>query len=127
MKFINHAIAAVAATCLALAAPASAQTAAANTIEAVNAAPQGADIAIRIDLKEPLAAAPTGFSVANPAKIAFDFPATANGLGKNSLTMNEGDLRSVNVVQAGARTRLVLNLVRNMNYKTRVEGKSLYV
>ena len=128
MKFITHAFAAIAAACLAFAGPAAAQTAAAtNAIEAVNAAPQGADIAVRIDLKEPLAAAPTGFAVANPAKIAFDFPSTANSLGKSSLTLNEGDLRTVNVVQVGDRTRVVLNLVRNMNYSTRVEGRSVYV
>jgi type IV pilus assembly protein PilQ len=127
MKFVNYAFAAVAAACLAFAGPIAAQTAATNAIEAVNAAPQGADIAVRIDLKEPLAAAPTGFAVANPAKIAFDFPSTANGIGKNSLTLNEGDLRTVNVVQVGDRTRVVLNLVRNMNYSTRVEGRSVYV
>lgn len=127
MKFMNYAIAAVAATCLALAGPLFAQTAAANSIEAINAAPQGADIAIRIDFKEPLVAPPTGFSVAKPAKIAFDFPSTANALGKNSLVLKEGDLQSVNVVEVGGRTRLVLNLTRSMNYTTRLDGKALYV
>jgi len=127
MKFINYAMAAVAATCLALAGPLSAQTAAVNSIEAINAALQGTDIAIRIDFKEPLAAPPTGFSVAKPAKIAFDFPSTANGLGKNSLALKEGDLQSVNVVEVGGRTRLVLNLTRGMNYTTRIDGKALYV
>ncbi len=127
MKFINYAMAAVTATCLALASPVLAQSVAANSIEAINAAPQGTDIAIRIDLKEPLATAPTGFSVAKPAKIAFDFPSTANGLGKNSLVFKEGDLQSVNVVEAGGRTRLVLNLTRSMKYTTRLDGKSLYV
>jgi type IV pilus assembly protein PilQ len=33
----------------------------------------------------------------------------------------------MNVVQAGERTRLVLNLIKNMNYTTRLDGKSLYV
>lgn len=127
MKFINYAMAALAATCLALAGPLSAQTVAANSIEAINAAPQGTDIAIRIDLKEPLATPPTGFSVAKPAKIAFDFPSTANGLGKNSLVLKEGDLQSVNVVEVGGRTRVVLNLTRSMNYTTRLDGKALYV
>ena len=127
MKFINYAMAAVTATCLALAGPSLAQTVSANSIEAINAAPQGTDIAVRIDLKEPLAAAPTGFSVAKPAKIAFDFPATVNGLGKNSLVLKEGDLQSVNVVEAGGRTRLVLNLTKSMNYTTRLDGKALYV
>lgn len=127
MKFINYAMAAVTATCLALAGPVLAQTVAANSIEAINAAPQGTDIAIRIDLKEPLATAPTGFSVAKPAKIAFDFPSTVNGLGKNTLVLKEGDLQSVNVVEAGGRTRLVLNLTRSMKYTTRLDGKALYV
>lgn len=70
---------------------------------------------------------PPGFSVANPAKIALDFQSTANGLGKNTQVFNQGGLRSMNVVQVGDRTRLVLNLVKNLNYKTRIDGKSLYV
>jgi type IV pilus assembly protein PilQ len=126
MKFINYALVA-ASTCLALVAPLRAQTALANTIEAVNVAKQGAEIAVKIDLKEALTTPPAGFSVANPAKVAFDFPATANGLGKTTQIVNEGDLRSFNVVQAGDRTRLVLNLTSSMNYKTRLDGKSLYV
>ena len=127
MKFIKYAMAAVTASCLALAGPISAQTATANSIEAINAAPQGAEIAIRIDFKEPLTAPPTGFSVAKPAKIAFDFPSISNALGKNSLVLKEGDLQSVNVVEAAGRTRLVLNLTRSMNYTTRLDGKTLYV
>lgn len=127
MKFIKHAFAALAAACLVLAGPVAAQGAATNAIEAINAGPQGADIVVRIDLKAPPSTAPTGFSVANPAKIALDFPSTANALGKNALTLNEGDLRSANVVQVGDRTRLVLNLVRSMNYSTRVEGNTVYV
>ena len=127
MKFIKYAMAAVTATCLALAGPLSAQTATANSIEAINAAPQGAEIAVRIDFKEPLTAPPTGFSVAKPAKIAFDFPSISNALGKSSLVLKEGDLQSVNVVEAAGRTRLVLNLTRSMNYTTRLDGKALYV
>jgi len=126
MKFINHAVVAVSA-CLALISPAGAQSQPTNAIEAVNVVTQGNEIAVKIDLKEPLSALPAGFSVANPSKIALDFPSTANALGKNSQVLNEGDLRSMNVVQVGDRTRLVLNLVRNMNYTTRLDGKSLYV
>lgn len=127
MKVIKYAMAALAATCLVLGGPVSAQTAGPNAIEAIVAAPQGDNVAVRIDLKEPLATPPAGFSVANPAKIAFDFPSTANALGKNSVTLKEGDLQSANVVQVGGRTRVVLNLTRNMNYTTRLDGKSLYV
>ncbi len=127
MKVIKYAMAALAATCLVLGGPVSAQTAGPNAIEAIVAAPQGDSVAVRIDLKEPLATPPTGFSVANPAKIALDFPSTGNALGKNSVTFKEGDLQSANIVQVGGRTRVVLNLIRNMNYTTRLDGKSLYV
>jgi len=124
MKIINALLAAAAS--LALLGPARAQEAA-NAIEAVNVARQGSDIAVRIDLKQPLATPPAGFSVANPARVALDFPATVNALGKNSQALNEGDLRSMNLVQVGDRTRVVLNLIRNMNYSTRLEGNSVYV
>ncbi|HSG21645.1 MAG TPA: type IV pilus secretin PilQ [Azonexus sp.] len=126
MKFINYSLV-VASACLSLISPLKAETLPANAIESINVAKQGNDIAVKIDLKEALASPPAGFSIANPAKIALDFPSTANGLGTNSQTVNEGDLRSLNVVQVGERTRLVLNLGRNMNYTTRLDGKSLYV
>ncbi len=126
MKLINYARAAVLA-CIALSPLAQAEPLPSNSIDAVNVAQQGNEVALRIDLKEPLASPPPGFSVANPAKIALDFQSTANGLGRNSQVFNQGDLRSMNVVQVGDRTRVVLNLVQNMNYKTRLDGKSLYV
>jgi type IV pilus assembly protein PilQ len=126
MKLITYAMA-TALACLALSAPAQAEAPPANTIEAVNVAQQGNEVALRIDLKEPLVSPPPGFSVANPAKIALDFQSTANGLGKTSQVFNQGDLRGMNVVQVGDRTRVVLNLVQSMNYKTRLDGKSLYV
>ena len=126
MKFVNYTLVVVSA-CLAFVTPLKAQTPPANTIEAINVAQQGNEIAVKIELKEALTSPPAGFSIANPAKIALDFPSTANGLGRNSQVVNEGDLRSLNVVQAGERTRLVLNLGRNMNYTTRVDGKVLYV
>lgn len=126
MKLITYAMA-VASACLVLSSSAQAEAPPANTIESVNVAQQGNEVALRIDLKEPLTSPPPGFSVANPAKIALDFQSTANGLGKTSQVFNQGDLRGMNVVQVGDRTRVVLNLIRNMNYKTRLDGKSLYV
>lgn len=126
MKY-SSCIKVVVSACLALALQVHAQTPVSNSIEAINVAQQGNDIAVKIDLKEALQSPPAGFSVANPARVAFDFPQTVNGLGKNGQIVNEGDLRGFNVVQAGERTRLVLNLTKNMNYSTRLDGKSLYV
>ncbi len=126
MKFVHHALLR-ALLGLLLVAMLPTRVLAANAIEAINVAQQGSDVTLRIDLKEALSTPPAGFAVASPAKIAFDFPSTVNGLGKTVQQVNEGDLRSLNVVEVSDRTRLVLNLLRTMNYKTRLEGKSLYV
>jgi type IV pilus assembly protein PilQ len=126
MKYINNTLMAVLLCCIGISSS-SAEVQPPNSIEAVSVARQGGDIAVKIDLKAALEKPPAGFSMSSPAKIALDFPSTSNGLGKNSQTLNEGDLASMNVVQAGERTRLVLNLIKNMNYTTRLDGKSLYV
>ncbi|MDO9600023.1 MAG: type IV pilus secretin PilQ [Azoarcus sp.] len=101
--------------------------AAGNQIEALEVAEQGGALFVRLTLKEALTAPPASFSVANPARIAFDFPATANALGRNVQTIEQGDLRSANIVQAGDRTRLVLNLIKMTPYDTRIEGRSVII
>ncbi|MGB4115334.1 MAG: type IV pilus secretin PilQ [Polaromonas sp.] len=106
-------------------APASAQTA--NTIQAVTGSVQGGTEVIRIDLAEPLTAVPAGFSIQTPARIALDFPGIGNSMGRNAVEMNLGNLRSANVVQAGERTRVVLNLKASTAYKAEIQGKSLFI
>ncbi len=104
-----------------------AQSQSGNQLEAINFSRQGNDVMVKLDLKEPLANVPPGFSVANPAKIALDLSGVTNATGKTTQVVNQGDLRSINIVQAGERTRLVLNLDRGMNFKTQLDGKALYV
>ncbi|HEX7972763.1 MAG TPA: type IV pilus secretin PilQ, partial [Thiobacillus sp.] len=58
---------------------------------------------------------------------ALDLPDTGNAMGRNTVDANLGPLSSVNVVQAGTRTRLVLNLNKPVEYDARIEGKSLLV
>ncbi|THF62969.1 type IV pilus secretin PilQ [Pseudothauera nasutitermitis] len=93
-----------------------------NRIESLEVAQQGGAVYVKLLMQEPLASVPASFSVANPARIAFDFPGTANALGRNAQTFNQGDLNSANIVQAGERTRLVLNLTRVTPYEARLEG-----
>lgn len=88
---------------------------------------QGERVEVKISLKQALTTPPAGFTTNNPPRIALDFPATANLLGKNTVEVGQGGLRSVNIVQAGNRTRLVMNLVKPVSYETRMEGKDLYV
>ena len=96
-------------------------------IEAVSGSVQGGSEVIRIDLSQALTAVPAGFSIQAPARIALDFPGVSNAMGRSTVEINQGNLRSVNVVQAGDRTRVVLNLRQPTAYKAQIQGKSLLV
>ena len=86
----------------------------------------GADV-VRIELSAPLAALPNGFAVQTPPRVALDLPGVANGVGRSVVDINQGNLRSVAIAQAGERTRLVLNLRQPANYRTELQGKVLVV
>jgi len=99
-----------------------------NSIEAISiAGQQGGNIIVKITLKQPLANPPAGFTINNPPRIAFDFPNTGNALGKNAQEVGDGDLRNMNIVQAGDRTRLVMNLSKPLGYDTKIDGKNVII
>ncbi len=98
-----------------------------NTIESITANQQGANVIVKILLKNPIVKPPIGFSITSPARIALDFAGTANGTGKTAQDIGLGDVRNVNVIQAGERSRLVFNLARPLNYATLVEGNAVMV
>ncbi len=98
-----------------------------NAIQDVTTAQQGGNLVVRVALKSAPAAVPASFSVAQPARIALDFMRTANESGKNLVESNQGDLRSVNLVTAGDRTRVVLNLKRSVSYNAVVEGSAVVI
>jgi type IV pilus assembly protein PilQ len=116
---------------LSASAPARAQTpaeqpaAARNAIESITSNQQGANVIVKIALKNAPEKPPIGFAITNPPRIALDFGATVNATGKNTQELNIGDLRSVNVVQAGERSRLVFNLKRSLNYATVIDGNAI--
>lgn len=101
--------------------------AAENSIESMTVAQQSGILNVKMTFKEPLAELPPGFSVAKPARIAFDFVNTLNGLKKSTQVFNEGDLKSANIVQADGRTRVVLNLNQAMTYESALDGNSLLI
>jgi len=98
-----------------------------NSVEAFNVSQQSGKVIVKLTLKEALKSQPGSFTVANPARIAFDLPNTVNGLGRNSQNIGEGELLSMNMVQAGERTRMVLNLRRSVGYDTQIDGKNLLI
>jgi len=98
-----------------------------NSIKAVSGSLQGGSEVIRIELAEPLAEVPTGFSIQAPARIALDFQGVSSSLGRSAVEINLGNMRSANVIQAGERTRVVLNLKTPATYKAELQGKSLLI
>ncbi len=98
-----------------------------GAIESVSGSIQSGVEVVRIDLSQELKAVPTGFSIQSPARIALDFPGVANAMGRSTVEINQGNLKSVSVVQAGDRTRVVLNLKQYAAYKTQLQGKALLV
>lgn len=86
----------------------------------------GVDV-VRIEFSEPLPALPTGFAIQSPPRIALDFPSASNATGKNVFDVNQGNVKTVNVVQAGDRSRVVLNLKQATSYQAEIQGKSLLI
>ena len=103
------------------------QALAQNAIQSINSTQQGGSEVVRIELSQPLASVPNGFAVQTPPRVALDLPGVANALGRSTVEINQGNLRSVNVAQSGDRTRLVLNLKQPANYQTQLQGKVLMV
>ena len=98
-----------------------------NSIDTLQIGQHDGMTVVKIGLRQPLTAPPSSFSVADPARIVFDFPQASNGLGRNVQQAEQGDLRSVNIVQAGDRTRMVLNLKKMTPFETKVEGGFILV
>ena len=108
-------------------AQAQANGAAGNSIEALDVTQQGGKILVRVTTKEPLRAVPPNFTIASPARIAFDFPGTVNALGRSSQDVGQGELRSMSIVQGADRARLVLNLRRPVAHEATLDGRSVLI
>lgn len=96
-------------------------------IEGVSSTLQAGVEVVRIELSEPLAVVPTGFATQSPARIALDFPGATNAMGRSLVEINQGNLKSANVVQAAGRSRVVLNLKQATSYRAEIQGKALLV
>lgn len=72
-------------------------------------------------------ALPETFSIQSPARVVLDLPGFKSALPSNRIELNQGNLRSLNVVETDTKARLVLNLKESTTYKTEVSGKDLLV
>lgn len=70
-------------------------------------------------------AEPTVFTVDEPARIALDFINTKSRLPWRSRRVGMGIIKSVAAIEAGARTRIVVNLVKQSPYNLERNGNEL--
>ncbi|MEW8290187.1 MAG: type IV pilus secretin PilQ [Candidatus Thiodiazotropha endolucinida] len=70
---------------------------------------------------------PVSFTTENPARISLDFTGVSNDLGYKTKVIGVGPAHSVTALQAGNRTRIVINLTSLVGYNTEVQGSDVLV
>lgn len=90
------------------------------------AALPGDKIELKLSFDEPVPA-PRGYTIEQPARIALDMPGVSSKLGEKNRELGVGNARSVTVVEAQNRTRLIINLSTLVPYSTRSEGSNVFV
>lgn len=95
---------------------------ASNAVERVEQASTGESTVVTVTLKDTPAQKPVEFSTQQPARIAIDFFGTAFAQGRANYQYGGKLLRAASVVQIGDRTRVVLDLARQSQYKSEIRG-----
>ncbi len=86
----------------------------------------GDKVELKLSFDEPVTA-PRGYTIEQPARIALDLPGVKNKLGTKNRELGSGNARSLSIIEANDRTRLIINLSNLSPYSTRAEGNKLYV
>ncbi len=86
----------------------------------------GDKIQIRLSMTQDVVE-PASFTIDDPARIAFDFPSTSVNLPAKTTPIGVGVARSITAVQAGNRTRVVVNLSKLVGYNTSIEGNNVII
>jgi len=86
----------------------------------------GDSVQIRLNFSGP-AANPGNFTINNPARIVLDFPKTGSDLGWKNKNIGIGFAKSITAVEAGDRTRIILNLVQLIPFESEVSGNNVVI
>ena len=70
---------------------------------------------------------PRSYTIDQPARITLDLFDVVSGLKSTYHNQGVGNARSVTVLEAGDRTRVVVNLTEMVNYSTEVQGNTLFI
>ena len=69
----------------------------------------------------------SAFAIDNPARLALDFPGVKLNLAQRTTEIGVGIARNVTAVEAGGRTRVVLNLVKLVPYDIKQKGNQVQI
>ena len=98
---------------------------AANVLQDVRyASAPGGKVDITLQFAEPVGDV-QAFTTDTPPRIAVDLPETTNGLSQRRVVIGSGATSAVSAVEAGGRTRVVVDLFRPAGYTTRSSGNLL--
>jgi type IV pilus assembly protein PilQ len=86
----------------------------------------GNRVEIVLTTSEPLAQ-PISFTTDNPARIAIDLAGTSSALPQKVTPVAIGMARSVTAIEAGGRTRVVINLLEQVPHEINTDGNRLIV
>lgn len=86
----------------------------------------GDDVVITLNAAGPISE-PQMFTTDNPARIALDFYGMSNGLESKTQAIGIGMARSVTAIEAGDRTRVVVNLVESTGHDIKMDGNQLMI
>lgn len=99
---------------------------AANSLESLTFRAGAGD---SVEVVMALSATPPGdaklFATETPPRIAIDLPGTRNSVAQRRVDINLGSAIAASAVEAGGRTRVVVELLRSGSYSTRVDGNNL--
>lgn len=106
-----------------------------NSITAIALERDAQQIVIAVSLKQTPTQQPVGFSTVSPPRIVLDLADTSNATDQTRKQFDaselQGDLRAelrhIDIVQAGSRTRLVLSLKRSLSYTTEIKPQQLII
>ncbi|UYZ85531.1 type IV pilus secretin PilQ [Entomomonas sp. E2T0] len=86
----------------------------------------GERVELKLMFDEPVAA-PNGYTIDQPARIALDLPGVTSQLGEKRRAVGIGNVRNLTVVESKNVTRLVVGLNTLVPYTTRAEGNNIFI
>ena len=85
----------------------------------------GAQLEVRLKFSAPPSADIESYTIEDPARIVLDFPDTQSGLEEKRYALSQANATSVMVLESGDRTRLIVNLIQLVPFKSRVSGREM--